>query len=52
MAKKRDKIEDVKTARSQRVKLSREESLEGMREFPKRKENFVANIRKGKDRGS
>jgi hypothetical protein len=51
MAKKRGKIEDVKTLRPERAKLSREESLKRMREFPKRKEKFIAAIRKGKDRG-
>ena len=51
MAKKRDKIDDVKSDRPERVKLSREESLKRMREFPKRKGKFIAAIRKGKNRG-
>ena len=36
MAKKRDKIDEVKIDRPERVKLSREESLKRMREFAKR----------------
>ena len=50
MAKKRNQIEDVKIVRPERVKLSREESLKRMREFPKRKGKFIAAIRKGKNR--
>jgi hypothetical protein len=44
MAKKRDKIEEVKIARPERIKLSREESLKRMREFPKRKGKFIGAI--------
>ena len=51
MTKKRDKTEDVKIIRPERIKLSREESLKRMREFPKRKGKFIAAIRKGKNRG-
>ncbi len=51
MAKKRDGIEEVKIVRPERVKLSREESLKRMREFPTRKGKFIATIRKGKNRG-
>jgi hypothetical protein len=51
MAKKRDKIDEVKIIRPERVKLSRDESLKRMREFPKRKGKFIAAIRKGKNRG-
>ncbi len=51
MAKKRNQIEDVKIVRPERVKLSREESLKRVREFPKRKGKFIAAIRKGKNRG-
>jgi hypothetical protein len=51
MAKKRDKIEDISILPPERVKLSREESLKRMREFPKRRGKFIAAIRKGKNRG-
>lgn len=34
-----------------RAKLTAEESLKRMQEFAKRKEQFVASVRKGKDRG-
>ena len=51
MAKKRDKVEEVKVVRPERVKLSREESLQCLRELPKRKGKFMAAIRKGKGRG-
>jgi hypothetical protein len=44
-AKKRDKIEEVKIVRPERIKLSREESLKRMREFPKRKGKFIAATR-------
>jgi len=37
--------------RPQRVKLSPQESLKRMEDFPKRKEQFIASIRKGKNRG-
>jgi hypothetical protein len=36
---------------SQRVKLTPEESLKRMEEFPKRREQFITAIRKGKNRG-
>jgi hypothetical protein len=51
MAKKRATDREVKIIRPERVKLSREESLKRMREFPKRKGKFIAAIRKGKNRG-
>jgi hypothetical protein len=37
--------------RADRVKLTAEESLRRMEEFPKRKEDFIASVRKGKGRG-
>ena len=37
--------------RSQRRKPSAEESLQRMKEFDKRKEAFIAALRKSKDRG-
>ena len=50
MAKKNKRVK-VETGRGGRVKLTPEESLRRMNEFSKRKENFVAAIRKGKNRG-
>jgi hypothetical protein len=38
-------------ARNPRRKLSAEESLQRMKEFDKRKESFIATLRKSKDRG-
>ena len=38
----------VTTQRPERVKLSAQESLKRMEDFPKRKEHFIASIRKGK----
>jgi hypothetical protein len=49
MTKKRDKIQCAKTVRPERVKLSREESLKRVREFPKRKGKFILSIRKGRN---
>ncbi len=37
--------------RAKRAKLTADESLKRMQEFPKRKEQLVAAVRKGKDRG-
>jgi hypothetical protein len=34
-----------------RAKLTAEESLKRLQEFAKRKEQFIASVRKGKDRG-
>lgn len=50
MPKKRKPIEEVKIIRPERVKLSREEVLKRMADFPKRKAKFIASIRKGKNR--
>jgi hypothetical protein len=51
MAKKPQRSQTVKASRTQRVKLSAEESLKRVREFARRKEAFIAAVRKGKDRG-
>ena len=51
MAKKRERTEEKKVIRPERITLTREESLKRMREFPKRKGKFIAAIRKGKNRG-
>jgi hypothetical protein len=40
----------AKSAFSQRVKLSPEESRKRVRDFAKRKEAFIAAVRKGKNR--
>jgi hypothetical protein len=40
-----------KNGRPKRRKLSAEESLRRMKEFDKRKESFIAALRKSKDRG-
>jgi hypothetical protein len=48
MAKSLKDLKDVKTERPPRVKLSAEESLKRTQEFEKRKEQFVATVRKGK----
>ena len=50
MAKKKAKAA-TEELRPQRRKLTAEESLQRMREFDKRKEAFVAALRKSKDRG-
>jgi hypothetical protein len=36
--------------RPERAKLTAEESLKRVKEFPKRKEQFIAAVRKGKSR--
>jgi hypothetical protein len=43
--KKQPKVE-----RPRREKITREESLERMKSFPKRKEKFIAAVRKGTNR--
>jgi hypothetical protein len=49
VAKKKPLLREAK--RPERAKLTPEESLKRMQEFSKRKEAFVAAIRKSKDRG-
>lgn len=49
MAKKRN--QNVESARPKRRRLSAKESLKRMQEFAKRKEQFIATVRKDKDRG-
>jgi hypothetical protein len=41
-------IREIKIERPQRANLSAEESLERTREFDRRKDKFIASIRKGK----
>jgi hypothetical protein len=51
MATRREKVEEKKVIRPERITLTREESLQRMGEFPKRKGKLIAAIRKGKNRG-
>lgn len=45
------KPDELKIERPKRAKLSREETLKRAEDFPKRKEQFIASVRKGKNRG-
>jgi hypothetical protein len=51
MAKGKRQGKGLPAGRGERVKLTAEESLKRMEEFAKRKEKFIAAVRKGKDRG-
>jgi hypothetical protein len=51
MAKEKKRSRRVMPQPTGRAKLTAEESLKRLREFPKRKDQFVAAVRKGKDRG-
>ena len=42
-------IKEIKIERPQRAKLSAKEVIKRMEEFPKRKEKFIATVRKGKN---
>ena len=48
MAKRLKDLKELKIERPPRVKLSAKESLKRMQEFDKRKERFIAAIRKSK----
>jgi hypothetical protein len=48
MAGRLKDLKEVKIERPQRVKLSAKESLKRTQEFDKRKEQFIASVRKGK----
>lgn len=50
MAKGKKQPKSRPAGRAERVKLSPEESLKRVQEFSKRKEGFVAAVRKGKNR--
>ena len=50
MAKRIQKVNELKIERSRRAKVAPAESLKRMEAFNRRKEQFVAAIRKGKDR--
>ena len=47
MEKKLEEVQELKIERPEPARLSKEESLERMREFEKRKESFVTAVRKG-----
>ncbi len=49
MTKKPKIVKEVKTERPERMKLSAEESLKRTKEFDKRRDKFIAAIRKGKN---
>lgn len=49
MAKRLKDLKEVKIERPPRVKLSAKESLKRTQEFDKRKEQFIATLRKGKN---
>jgi hypothetical protein len=48
MARRLKDIKEVKIERPPRIKLSAKESLKRTQEFDKRKEQFIATVRKGK----
>jgi hypothetical protein len=48
MAKRLKDIREIKIERPPRAKLSAEESIKRTQEFDKRRENFIAAIRKGR----
>jgi hypothetical protein len=48
MAKRLKDVKELKVERPPRVKLSAKESLKRTQEFDKRREQFVASVRKGK----
>jgi hypothetical protein len=50
MAKTQKQTKGLRAQRPERGKLSANESLKRLEEFSKRKEHFVAAVRKGKDR--
>ena len=49
MARRLKDIKEIKIERPPKAKPSAEESLKRTQEFDKRKEKFIASIRKGKD---
>jgi hypothetical protein len=48
MARRLNEIKEIKIERPKRAKLSAEESLKRTQDFDKRKDKFIASIRKGK----
>jgi hypothetical protein len=51
MAKEKKRATGRPAKRTDRAKLTPEESLKRLQEFARRKEHFVAAVRKGKSRG-
>jgi hypothetical protein len=51
MAKRAEKVSELQIERPVRAKLSPAESLKRMKAFERRREQFVAAVRKSKDRG-
>lgn len=49
MTKKLDEVKELKIERPERARLSEEESLKRMQEFPRRKEKLIATVREGTD---
>jgi hypothetical protein len=49
MARRLKDVKEIRIERPPRMKLSAEESLKRTKEFDKRKEKFIASIRKGKN---
>jgi hypothetical protein len=49
MMKKSKSVKEIKIERPERVKLTAEESLKRMKEFGKRKEKFIAAIKKSQN---
>jgi hypothetical protein len=49
MARRLKDIKEIKIERPQRAKLSAKEVIKRMEEFPKRREQFVATVRKRKN---
>lgn len=49
MARRLKDLKELKIERPPRIKLSPKESLKRTKDFDKRKEQFVAAVRKGKD---
>ena len=51
MAKRLKDVKDLTVTRPARAKVSAKDALKKMKEFAKRKEQFVATVRKGPNRG-
>ena len=51
MAQGKKRVKEILPERTERDKLTAAEALKCLEEFPKRKEQFIAAVRKRKDRG-
>jgi hypothetical protein len=49
LSKKPKEVTEIQIIRPPRAKLSKEEVLKRMEEFPMRKEQFIATVQKGKN---